>query len=848
MATSLYDGRMPQKTAFSPWLLVYLSFILTFLTGVPMPSQAQSPGARLEAPTAVHLVFGNDVAPRVRERVIELLSRVSSTPTTVADTATLQPAAGEWVLSFGDTSVTRKWLSRELTDAQGPEGFVVKSGEEGGVLYLVADGNAPKGERTSFVVNRGLSFATYELLQRVGFRFLHPFTPRAPSTLAISGPIDVNEKPRWPIRGFHLHTMHPIELTHVLNGWGPNGPDDKTGWESLLGEWDLYLEWSIAHRQNIVQWALLADKVHTAFNDSPERHARLTKLAKMSQRWGIMTGIDVGIVLQQQNTWRIIRKTGKNADELGQVKSRVKWLMRTGIDYLAAEMGFSEFQSADEQKMLDWMNAVTREVEDVYNRPCYMKVHVSSGQHAKKYKDPDTGQPLNFNFLPHYADKRLVAMPHTVELYSLDDPAPTYGNRDFSEIRRFTSMVAGTRPVVFYPEVTYWVSYDVDVPLFLPSYAERRFHDLRLLARDEEQGKLGRGSAAGARIQGQIVFSSGFEWGYWFPHLVSAAAAWNPRLDIADDREAWKAIVRDVFRGGASDARVETLVDLLTKTVRSQHDLLIHGKVGGKAPKQIEKLNGIAYLSGQDTWGELNNTLADVFKFTHAATSPNRALAKAYRKKTEHHGVDYKKDLQPLLAEMSTSFEDLAKGYDDLASNPPSDLGTEMDEFRDGAWMNALRAKQMHALYDAEASGILGRDSKWRQKRIETAKAALDQATAIVHERGSKFRTDIERIAGWKTNPTVYRYGYLWSARRLFFWWRDEGRVTLRPKNLCFMNVINPADVAFASGQKHILYKVLSTAAKLPGFGSIRQCLSPSPSEPKLQDSIRGTKRLIASD
>ena len=53
------------------------------------------------------------------------------------------------------------------------------------------------------------------------------------------------------------------------------------------------------------------------------------------------------------------------------------------------------------------------------------------------------------------------------------------------------------------------------------------------------------------------------------------------------------------------------------------------------------------------------------------------------------------------------------------------------------------------------------------------------------------------------------------------------------------MNVISPADIAFASGKKHILYKVLSTVSKIPGFGSVRACVSPSNIEPKIPEMIR---------
>jgi len=41
---------------------------------------------------------------------------------------------------------------------------------------------------------------------------------------------DVEESPYWPLRVWHIHTQHPLELTHVLNGWGEGGDDDKEGW------------------------------------------------------------------------------------------------------------------------------------------------------------------------------------------------------------------------------------------------------------------------------------------------------------------------------------------------------------------------------------------------------------------------------------------------------------------------------------------------------------------------------------------------------------------------------------------------------------------------------------------
>ena len=788
------------------------------------------------SPIAVYVLFGSSLAPRVRDRVRELLELAA--PGRIKDFDQASPPtreSGAWVISIGDTPVTRRSLKKsEVTDL-GSEGFIVKTETENGVTYIIADGAAALNERTSMSGNRGVSFAAYELLQQIGFRFFHPFAPKIPQTLRVAPGILISEKPHWPIRGFHLHTMHPIELTHVLNAWGPNGPHDEAGWLGLISEWELYLEWSLAHRQNTVQWALLADKIEIEFNDSTLRQERLRDLVERAHSYGILVGIDVGVVLEQQNTWRIIRELGDSHHEKKQIRERVGWLMQTGIDYLAAEMGFSEFHAPNDKKMLDWINAVTFEVEENFNRPCFMKIHVSQGQVAKDYQDPETKQPINFNFLPLHADPRLTVMPHTVELYSLDDPAPTYGNKNFSEMHRFLSMSAGSRPVVWYPEVGYWVSYDIDVPLFLPLYAERRFHDLRILAREETSGQLGRGAYRGSKIQGQIVFSSGFEWGYWLNHIVAAHSAWNPRLDIEDENEAWEATLTQALR--ADTTELKKLIHLVSETVKIQNDLLIRGRVNGREPRQIERLTGIAYLSGQDTWGEMNAFLKDVARVGHAETSPSRVAMTRFRKKQIAHGIHFENELRPLLQEMKSKFQSLATAFQALASSDVANDGV-LREFADGAEINALRATQVAALYDVCAQATLRQSSSWSQEQLDQAQKALNQATDVVTRREREYRADLNRIAGWGRNPTTYRYGYLWTARRLFYWWRDEGRVT-QNVGIGFLNIIDPIEVAFANGKKSKIGNLARRLLNVSPLGGVKECLNPALTEPELRQRIR---------
>lgn len=780
-------------------------------------------GARALSATLV--MYGDDVPARVQTRVTELLSMTGETH--VVDDAAGVAQPGDWVLAIGDLELVHAHIGAGELAERGPEGFIVRSFEESGVTVLVADGNSQVNERVK--LNRGVAYAAYELLQQVGFRFNHPMEPKAPRALRLERPVEVAESPRWPVRGLHLHTQHQIELTHVLNGWGATGPADAKSFETLLKDWDLFCEWMIAHRQNMVEWFLLASKDTPVFNDSKERLERLTRIVKMSHAWGLVTGVDVGIVFEQQNAWRLLRSSGKKlAEEEAEIRSRINWLMKADFDVLDVEAGFQEFRAPDDQRALAWTNAVVSEVEKL-GRKAQVKVHVSQDQLSKHYKDPDTGKPLNFNFLPHYADKRLTVLPHTVQIYGLDDPAPTYGNKDFSEIRRFISMEAGEREVVYYPEAAYWCSYDVDVPLFLATYGERRVHDLRLIAADEDAGRLGRGKKKGSRIQGQLLFSSGFEWGYWLNNLVAMHAAWNPRMNAASDTEAYKQILRDALR---EDSPV---IPILADQVKAEDDLLIHGRVGGKNPRQIDRLTGIAYLAGQETWDELNTWVAKKFKMEGILTQPSRA-GFVFRDKLKVDKIDYVKDVAPLLDEMASRFGGIASRFEKIPA--PSD---ETVELAQAARMLALRSSQLVALYQAHAQKPLKKSKDWKEARIKEARAAVDRAETIMRAREKKYRVDYRLVRGWGHSPTNYGYGYLWTAHSLMWWYRDEGSaLKIGRKNFCYMNIVNPADNVFAKGQKAFIYKVLKVISIFPLFGALNECLSPSKSEPNPRLRVRG--------
>ena len=103
------------------------------------------------------------------------------------------------------------------------------------------------------------------------------------------------------------------------------------------------------------------------------------------------------------------------AGDFRSMHERLDWMAGAGFKYLSTESGTSEVTHPSDTYMLSLLNETTRYAGAV-GMPAYVKVHCSSGQVCKDYVDPRTGAPLNFNFLPIFANESLGLMPHPVQV------------------------------------------------------------------------------------------------------------------------------------------------------------------------------------------------------------------------------------------------------------------------------------------------------------------------------------------------------------------------------------------------------------------------------------------------
>jgi len=818
------------------------------------------------------------------------------------------------LLSIGNTLLTSDYLS--LSNMK-PESFRIISNvydnNKIGLSVIVTNGlplDSHRHQNISFDrydVHYGAIVGAYATLELLGFVFGHPLDPYRPSTLGIwtdrcttnSNPfvrcnIDILESPYWPERSFHIHTQHPLEVTEVLQGHdipqfgiqgehcglysdreyqknkGPRSDllviedinSDKNKrhpgpycerWEDMVKDVNSLFEWAVANRQNKVEWLLLGN--YKWGDELETRLKRLRVLTSLGHKYSLLIGADCPIGNIQQHAWHMVNTRLPIAQQKRQIRKRIDWIFNANFDFLSTESGLSEFTHPECDLMLELIDEFANYVNGTWGREAAIKVHCSTGQQCKDFPDPRTGEPINFNFLPTYATPALGVFPHTVQVYALDDPtAGAYGNKNFSYIEDYMVMEAkrGNRSVMFYGETAYWVNVDVDVPLFLPIYGQRRLHDLRRIA--------GREIAEEFRIDGQMNFDSGWEWGYWLSDLVTARAVWNPQLsphfstedykERDDEWEAFRESIDPVMRVFGSKYR-QRIADLLVNWTSSQADILINGIVEGRPCPNIMKLSGIAYISGDDTWVDLPRKFGmhflqpDKVHFKEVSDKdwPNALLL---LHEMERVFIPLADEMRSILMEAESDLiekdslksqmlalqqadecaesgmlkiknffspscsnkskmrqaNDVLKLQNKLLSSINSKAVELLQEFDDCMRIFVMRITHVRMLYESRSVTI---NLESRVDLLNRSRSTISAASKIVAQREIAYRVPWQRIGSWRENPTVYRYGYLWSAHSLYYWWRDQGlaeegsyQSELSP---CYLNRMDATEIALGWGK-----------------------------------------------
>ncbi len=564
----------------------------------------------------------------------------------------------------------------------------------------------------------GVQYGVAHALENLGFRFRSPSATYWPVHLQLAAVDGTPFAPEIRVRGFQLHTLHPTEAYFAF--WEPG--------DENLADARRIIDWTVKNRGNFVQWVGLDDIV------DPAAHAPWKAHTQAIQAYARTRGVRTGFNLQlygQSNLQRAFDLwPDPDASTLEDSLAARLPLITDGVAFDVYDLSFGEFFNADPAGFVADVDAVAAALRvHAPSAEMHALIHVGDEQRVDFMGEKD----LLYYFLVQFADPAIVPDVHTVMFYDLyEDAGGAYHHENFDEHRAYLLERMRTgEPAVYLPETAYWVSFDVSVPIYLPLYVRNRQLDLARLATDPEAG--------GNPLDGHVLFSTGWEWGYWLHDYTALRASYRN----AEPR----ALIAHAFGDDLAPAvpAVMALIDL-EKRALMDHRLM-------------------AYMAGRDQSFELGRNLGIV-------SQPDRVtfddLVTADAATRAAVAVD--------TGEVLTFAGELDAVADDVAALalPRSRWSREL---RHAARVTALRARFSAESYRAMLAHLAG-DAAGFAEHHAAARALIDDAQVIVDARHDDLHLPrAALIRDRRPNATFYPYGYLHMADTLCFWRRELRQV-----------------------------------------------------------------------
>lgn len=559
----------------------------------------------------------------------------------------------------------------------------------------------------------GAQYGVAAALENLGFRFRHPFDPYVPLAPRDEGAAGASHAPQVRVRGLHIHTLHPIEGYFAL--WEPSAGSTSDAHRII--------DWVIKNRGNYLQWAALDDIIkdpsaHTAWQTFTR------ELIDYAHARGVRIGIDFELFGKSnlQEAFDLVDDTTGMVPIADQVAARLP-LLTQDLPFDVYDLSFGEFFDADPQLLIDAINEVRDQLRTLAPQAeMHALVHVGATQRVTYM-----GMDMLYYFLVKYADPSVVPDIHSVMYYDLfEDAGGAYQHTDFSEHRQYLEdRMCAHQPAAYHPEDAYWVAFDDSVPMFDPIYVHSRLLDLQMLA----------ASGCGP-LDEHLIFSSGWEWGYWLNDYASLRASY--------ELEDPATVIAGAYAPDLGSAAASIVDDLASE----QHRALL-----------VEHLAG--YMAGRDA-------VIDAGRMLNIISQPDRIT---FDQLTPDMVGSFSQNVIAPLSAHAAAMDALGKRLAKLSLSD-SKWGREV---RDGLTIDRLRADFVLATYGAVIAHLTGGDEK---TPLATAAALLEQAKTVVAGRHHDLHdTHGRRIAEQPTNHTSYQFGYLHMADTLCYWRRELTQV-----------------------------------------------------------------------
>lgn len=597
-----------------------------------------------------------------------------------------------------------------------------------------------KLETPSFL---GISFGLYGLLQeQLWFSFYHSKESIIPDLTfwPLTEEFTWTARPRFGKKGFHLHTMHPLELTEpLLNPDCPNG----------IQQIKEYIDWLVRNQQNYFEFNLLEQ-------EDLERWVNyITPAIKYAHTRGVLVGLDLSLHMTQQKAFMLYKNfpaTLTNAKK--QITKNLETLFIVPWDVIAMEVSTTEFTQGNASQTQTLQLYVTDLVKNKHH------AHLAGRHHVVK-KDKMLGKTsTEKNSLTkeeQTLDANRAIFIHTVMFYGLvDKKAPVYENKNLLHLLDLLKEEQKVRETWYFPESAYWITFDNSVPMLLTPYLKTRLEDILLMD--------------SLNVEGHLTFSSGWEWGYWLIDWSIARWSWEHTFNGRVMQTRPTQFLADIFQNQTIVNHINTLNTLQQKYIKD--DELIR------------------YLVAQTVTDELPAPLA-----LELHPRPEKSY-KWMRKKANKEDIRiiHKNTIAPLLEfatlsdavlnDLNSTNYSLCPAQDKLLQELTQALAVTNLRAKHKAYtLSFLLAKRQESLEKGSAPLL--------QSYIEQAKTTRSEAQVFVNKQEKNYRYPLNYIARpiEGGGSTAYDFGYLHPVSNLHFWQREEEQIIQDKYGPFFMSI-----------------------------------------------------------
>ncbi len=591
----------------------------------------------------------------------------------------------------------------------------------------------------------GISCALYGLLQeKLGFKFYHARETIIPewNQWPLPETFEWIAIPRFDKKGFHLHTMHPLELTEpLLDHNFPGG----------IEQMKEYIDWLARNGQNYFEFNLLESI------DLKKWPAYSKQITDYCHQRGIISGLDVSLHMLQQKAFQLYRNFPASwLSKEKQMEKRLDLLFYAKWDVLNVEFSSTEFSSGNVKKKKKLQLHLGKLLSEKYHAKLMGRKHVvqETAEMGGKKKKKDYVMNAEETAL----DKKRGILIHTVMFYTIsEEKAPVYRNKNLRHMLDLLLKEKEVRETWYYPESAYWITFDNSIPMFLMPYLSARLDDILLM--DSLQ------------IPGHITFSSGWEWGYWLFDWSIARWSWEHNWNNVILQPSATQYINEIFNN-------KPITDYFEDNLKIQNYFL----------KDKEMMR---YMTASTATDEFPKPFD--LEFHPRPEWHYKWLAKKSDWETLQQ---IRNEKLPLLHIFSSA----TKGYSDVLNSQMRTIKLTaqqqkiLNELTQGIEITGLRAQHRKETLEyliTKREYKLKREKESAELLLEKAINTRKAAQQIVSAREQNYRYDLALLSTKHYEHTAYHFGYLYPVHNLNFWKREEEQFRKNNFSPFFMNIMN---------------------------------------------------------